>query len=161
MNLWFSEASDIELIITDLEAEVDGVPEPLAGPRILSEAITSKIMRSVDGENRAGIGKDEWRWFFAWIFEKVRRDVQFNDRREFFINLLLTKHRNYGTQSLNRWREVGIASRIDQKLARLDSLSSQKSIGTADETIEDTVFDILGYCVLGMYIANKAARTEP
>lgn len=69
---------------------------------------------------------------------------------ESFAKLLLTKHEAYGDKVLIRWSHTGMFMRIDSKISRLINLTNDPSISKANESIEDTVTDILGYCVLGL-----------
>lgn len=78
-----------------------------------------------------------------------------------FVQLLLDKHKRYGTRSLRDWMNVGVLSRIDQKVARaLNMLESPGDTGgLTGETMLDTVQDIVGYCVIGMHMV-KEMRSE-
>lgn len=108
-----------------------------------------------------GIRGCDWKtWFlefgglaFSWVWHKTKwRD---------FARFLLDKHHKYTAEPLLRWREMGIVMRIDSKLARLDNLLSAgaKSEGS-DESAWDTLLDIVGYCVLGYYLAQVPRQEE-
>lgn len=67
-----------------------------------------------------------------------------------FCDMLLTKHKMYGLTSLTRWGIPGIINRIDGKFARYTSMMKQGVTTSNAESIDDTIHDILGYCILGL-----------
>lgn len=114
----------------------------------------------------------EWLWFFARVAAGAINIMGDHFKLEEFTKMLIGKHQKYGVSSLTRWREIGVASRIDQKLARAqnliitahrnpDTITNQDiqkmifNLGTRDETLYDTIADVLGYCVLGHYLSTN------
>lgn len=77
-----------------------------------------------------------------------------NFKPDDFAVLLNDKHRRYGTESLLRWGHIGVLSRIDQKWARCRNMTNGaiSSADCGDETVLDTLTDIVGYCVVGLLI---------
>lgn len=70
-------------------------------------------------------------------------------------DLLLDKHKRYGSTAITRWGTTGVAIRIDSKLQRVLHMTEDDIDGDAvHESIEDTLVDIIGYCVLGYYVAK-------
>ena len=61
---------------------------------------------------------------------------------ESFAAMLLDKHQRYGDGPMTRWGHAGLIIRIDSKWERYKNLK-------AGGDTEDTLKDILGYCVLG------------
>jgi hypothetical protein len=74
--------------------------------------------------------------------------------------LIVKKHRSYGAQPILRWRHVGLLVKIDQKIARLMSLTKSGKKKVINESIEDTYMDILGYCILGLALVNYERNEE-
>lgn len=73
-----------------------------------------------------------------------------------FYQLLVDKHKLYGAEPLVRWGSIGIMIRIDSKLHRYTNLIlDHYPSNPNDESIQDTLLDILGYCVLGYIMTNK------
>jgi hypothetical protein len=69
-----------------------------------------------------------------------------------FCSLLVRKHRAYGAEPLRAWGPLGIVIRIDSKLRRYKNLTEHPEF-VAEK--EDTLLDILGYCVLGYLLAKE------
>jgi hypothetical protein len=86
-----------------------------------------------------------------------------------FCSFLLTKHERYGATPLTKWGPLGIVIRIDSKLERYLNMRSnppmledqgpniQLAREEHDESMEDTLRDILGYCILGYILMNPKA----
>jgi hypothetical protein len=79
--------------------------------------------------------------------------------RQAFAAMLFEKHRLYGMRSITRWRHIGFWTRIDQKWARvaqlIEVIRQSGSHPTTDESIVDTLWDVVGYCVLGVLLARR------
>ena len=65
-----------------------------------------------------------------------------------FVALLLDKHQKYGPTCIIKWGALGLWIRIDSKLERVKNMVAN-NMTSKDESIIDTIHDILGYCVLG------------
>lgn len=81
--------------------------------------------------------------------------ARFDDEK--FCTLLIDKHKRYGTKSLTAWRHLGILTRIDQKIARATRMVNDPKLCEGDtqgESLNDTMVDIVGYCVLGLYMVE-------
>jgi len=70
--------------------------------------------------------------------------------------MLLTKNRAYGDSALSPMRVFSRADTVEQLKVRLDDKLSRLMRGGAlpDESMEDTVFDLMGYLVL-LRVATK------
>ena len=62
--------------------------------------------------------------------------------------LLIRKQSDYGTQNIARFGRTGLIIRLHDKVARLENLRG--SLDARNESIEDTLLDIIGYSVVGM-----------
>ena len=73
---------------------------------------------------------------------------------------LIKKNRDYGSsfdKSINKFGWIYVAIELDKKKNRLHSLLKNKEEPNY-ESVEDTLLDIAGYCVLSLiYLENKEA----
>lgn len=82
-------------------------------------------------------------------------------KSEPFIALLLSKHKLYGAQPLMDWRHIGILVRLNSKVSRYMNMKEQDVSGEGtDESIFDTLHDMVGYCVLGLRLLNWEEEQE-
>jgi len=63
--------------------------------------------------------------------------------------LLIDKRHDYGKANIEKHGEFGILVRLDDKLARLNHL---RNGSPANEPVEDTWLDIVGYGVLALLL---------
>jgi hypothetical protein len=72
------------------------------------------------------------------------------------VDLLLRKNRDYG----GSWSIQGIAGvlvRLSDKFFRVKHLTDGAEALVAEERVDDTLRDAIGYCLLGLvYLRNKA-----
>lgn len=91
--------------------------------------------------------------------------VYFGEGNFFYIleNILIKKNRDYGSsfdKSVNKFGWVYVAIELDKKKNRLHSLLKNKEKPNY-ESIEDTLLDIAGYCVLSLiYLENKELSND-
>jgi hypothetical protein len=76
------------------------------------------------------------------------------------LSLLMKKHADYGTANLDRFGAYGILVRVSDKVARIENLTHQKTLGNAepevaDETVKDTWRDIAGYAIQAIRLIEK------
>jgi hypothetical protein len=73
------------------------------------------------------------------------------------LELSINKNKDYGSQSLVKYKELGMLIRISDKIDRLDNLIFNKQkINVSDEKIEDTLKDVINYSTyIIMYQRNK------
>ena len=64
-----------------------------------------------------------------------------------FADFLWNKHQKYGAEPLFEVGVLGIAMRLVSKINRVINMQTLAPVYTTDD--EDTLMDILGYCVLG------------
>ena len=78
------------------------------------------------------------------------------------VELLEKKNNDYGnsaTQTYEEYGDVAFFIRISDKINRLKSLTiNNKTQEVKDESIEDTVKDIIGYCLL--YLEWKNSKED-
>lgn len=69
---------------------------------------------------------------------------------------LIKKQLDYGPNAIKRFGLEGIVIRMSDKMERLINLIELKKDPAVDETIEDTLFDLAGYAVIGlMYLEGN------
>lgn len=62
------------------------------------------------------------------------------------LDISINKNKDYGSNSLIKYKEIGMLIRISDKVDRLDNLLfKKKTITVASEKIEDTLKDIINY----------------
>ena len=90
--------------------------------------------------------------------------VIIGSQKMFFTTLretIIKKNRDYGSsfdKSVNKFGWIYVAIELDKKKNRLHSLLKNKEKPNY-ESIEDTLLDIAGYCVLSLiYLENKGAK---
>ena len=69
---------------------------------------------------------------------------------------LKTKNTDYGNsfeRTMNKYGDVALMLRLEDKFNRLESLFSKKEVLVKDESFDDTLKDLAGYCLL--YLAIK------
>jgi len=67
------------------------------------------------------------------------------------IDLLIKKNTDYGSsfdKAMDKFGGISFIVRLFDKFGRLESIFDSKQILVADEGVEDTVNDIIGYCLL-------------
>jgi len=70
---------------------------------------------------------------------------------EHIAELLIGKQSDYGTENIARFGRTGLIIRLHDKVARLENLrDSSLTLNPWNESIEDTLLDIIGYSVVGM-----------
>lgn len=77
--------------------------------------------------------------------------------REFIANTVIKKQHDYGPNNISKFGTYGLIVRLHDKIARLENLLSSTRKGTnlvQDETIFDTLTDIVGYCTVGLLWVN-------
>lgn len=74
--------------------------------------------------------------------------------------LLNTKNDKYGDsfyKSLDKHGNSAFLVRLEDKFCRMENLIKTGDKGTADESLEDTITDMAGYCLL--YLAYRIERS--
>lgn len=93
--------------------------------------------------------------------------LQYDERYKSFINVFLSeimisetvakKQRDYGPNNVAKFGVSGLVVRIHDKIARLDNLLSPKKKGAnavQNETVFDTLLDIVGYSTVALLWVN-------
>lgn len=70
------------------------------------------------------------------------------------IATLCRKQHDYGHGNINRFGIYGVIVRLSDKIERLDNLGS-KQVKPQNESIQDTLTDIVGYCVIALMLMDE------
>jgi hypothetical protein len=159
VSLWMNEPIDVTRMLRILD-QPSGDPAFRHGVTFVET--TTAMLRDliVSGHKKA---KDvEWNRYFIDIGQAMLNTLSKDFDEPKFVEMLLAKHRRYGLKSLTAWREVGVLTRIDQKIARLLNMAERAGQNMAhdvgDETVYDTMVDIVGYCVIGLHMAEQLPK---
>jgi len=87
------------------------------------------------------------------VVTEILTDHRFN--RMNFAKFLLQKHKAYGMEPLVAWRELGILVRLTSKVGRIHTIKGDEAIDLGDESMQDTLKDSLGYCILGFLLCIR------
>ena len=76
-------------------------------------------------------------------------------------NISKLKNKNYGTNSLKKFGNKGLFIRISDKIDRLYNLLwLNKKNNLSDELIEDTLKDIVNYCIYIVMLKNNKLEVK-
>lgn len=106
------------------------------------------------------MGDADWQVELAYIQEEFKKPMTREDLRllhenmcENARNLMKAKNVDYATETdifrnFRMFGELGILVRMSDKLARLRSIMENGRIEVSDESIKDTLLDIINYSVI-------------
>jgi hypothetical protein len=72
-------------------------------------------------------------------------------------NLLLSKHEKYGPKNISGapgGPENGLRVRMWDKMARLNNLIENPDVDPGDESLNDTLIDLLNYCAIFIMVRD-------
>lgn len=69
------------------------------------------------------------------------------------IDTVIRKQRDYGKDNILRFGQAGLEVRVHDKLARLEHLEATGAT-PENESVADSVLDLVGYSVLGLLVAR-------
>lgn len=100
-------------------------------------------------------GLEGWRLFGASMLVNAAWQLWMStdDVSAVVQDLLVRKQHDYGSQNILNFGGAGIVVRICDKAARLENLRQRdEDPQVEDESVKDTLFDLVGYAVLGMML---------
>jgi len=73
------------------------------------------------------------------------------------FNLGVSKNNDYGSENILKFGIIGIIVRLGDKIARYKNLTTNKNTQqkVKDETIKDTLMDIVNYATYGEMLSNN------
>ena len=63
------------------------------------------------------------------------------------------KQLDYGVENISKFGKLGVLVRLNDKIERLNSLWREGAV-PEHESVEDTLYDIIGYGVIGLLLQN-------
>ena len=84
--------------------------------------------------------------------------MQFNEILDPIADLLEQKNQNYGdsfTLLRSEFGKISTAIRLQDKVNRIKSIAKNENTELGDESYEDTLKDIIGYCTLELKYMNE------
>lgn len=76
-------------------------------------------------------------------------------------DVLLNKALAYGKKPIIKFRLASILPRMDAKKERIISLGQRREVFTDNESIEDSVLDLVGYSIILMMLLNDEYEKAP
>ncbi len=76
------------------------------------------------------------------------------------VDLLIVKNTDYGSsffKNMDKWGMTSFLIRIDDKLGRLETIDKRQKIEVKSESVQDTIDDIIGYCLLLKHYLMKGS----
>jgi hypothetical protein len=89
----------------------------------------------------------------------ILRYQEISPTKEEIVSTLIRKQRDYGPENISRFGDIGLLIRMHDKIARLENIMAKTnndfnraiSINSVqDETIVDTLIDIIGYSAIAI-----------
>lgn len=77
-----------------------------------------------------------------------------NEYKQFVVETLIRKQKDYGPENISRFGLNGIVIRTHDKVARLENLRAKNSDGQ-NESFDDTLLDIIGYSAVAIMWINN------
>lgn len=100
---------------------------------------------------------DDMRELFCFIGYEAYLDSGANPGE--LLRLLASKQRDYGHGNILKFGRLGIVVRLSDKLERLKNLTA-KGVSPANESIADTLHDIVGYSVIALMLLDGTFKLE-
>ena len=88
---------------------------------------------------------------------------QFKQILEPIAELLQQKNKNYGNsydKIRNSHGKLSLVIRLEDKLNRLETIAKDENTDLGDESYEDTLKDIIGYCTLELKYLKEYKESE-
>ena len=156
--LWLREPQDVENALVHIRNHKIVANDP---PSVSLMVELSRWARQVIRSGKKLQWANLWLEMGATAYHLLSHEYQYGWDEDKFKIMLCEKHKLYGLEALTSWGELGMAIRVDSKCDRLNNMVT---FGHSDdnESIMDTIQDILGYAVLGIYMyeANRRLAEE-
>jgi hypothetical protein len=161
-KLWLRGEADVMSVFERLQTTHKNLPT--SDKEFPLEQLQSRVARARELLKSVGIGtgistRSEWTKFYLMVGGYalellLHREFTFDFPR--FAEFLMEKHRFYGAEPLENWREIGVVVRLDSKVARITSiLKHGQDPKKTDESLKDSIADIIGYCVIGWHMIHR------
>lgn len=88
------------------------------------------------------------------LYLSEKENVDYNKIIDDAYEIGIKKNHDYGSKNITRFGSKGIYVRIVDKLERFKNLSNGKNANVVDEKVEDTLKDIINYCLYDVMLQN-------
>jgi hypothetical protein len=97
-----------------------------------------------------------------WAYNTLlaRSDSTAGDLTQQILDLLCVKQKNYGHGNINRFGLLGVVVRSSDKVERYLNLTANQLDGSADETVTDTLIDLVGYSVIARMLHHDTFKLQ-
>lgn len=127
----------------------DGRPKTLAELRNAYDGFFSPAQQPLEGERAAAA----WSEFGARCGASAVTLAGQALLWQVVIDTVIRKQRDYGKENILRFGQTGLEVRVHDKLARLEHLATTGA-RPENESVFDSVLDLVGYSVLGILVAR-------
>lgn len=119
-------------------------------------------IKSLAEETRKEIVSQRWMTLGAFALELSRQlDPTENGLIPIDIyDTLVKKQSDYGHENISRFGVDGLLLRTHDKIARLENLLANPDTDPENESISDTLLDIIGYSAIGLMWENNTFLLE-
>lgn len=129
-----------------------------------SPANIDELNRLIDKARRAIMDYREEPIPLLWteIASHALQELRMNNKWDIttMSNLLVSKQRDYGHGNIMKFGLTGILIRLNDKIERLGNLRRKNVIEPKNESIDDTLKDIIGYCVVALMYTDRTFELE-
>lgn len=143
---WNAAAMEQLVFLAGYEDEGDDVPYPLdVCADDISHNVQNAIWQMQDGKENRAVGSLSHAAIAAVRYLKTVDKWSLLDMH----TLLCSKQNDYGCRNILAFGVTGVVVRSSDKAARLANLVGGAALAPRNESLLDTLFDIVGYAVIG------------
>ena len=131
-----------------------------------SEAVetdNAKLTRLCESAKRCLFDSDDLPVSLLWTEIGVEAIQELRLRNSWdsgeMCNLLISKQHDYGHRNITAFGLKGVLVRLSDKIERLNNLKNKKS-KAKNESLLDTLRDIVGYCVIALMLNDETFNLE-
>jgi len=130
---------------------------------IIDHYINSRFYLDVDGTNKFAEHKHLWTLLSSSALDIAKQfDITYLLTSSEILNTVINKQKDYGHKNIARFGMTGLVIRVHDKVARIENLMSKEKYhnSVADETLLDTLKDIVGYSIIAFMWLNNTFMYE-
>jgi len=125
--------------------------------------INSRFYLDVDGTNKFAEHKYLWTLLSSGALDIAKQfDITYLLSKSEILNTVINKQKDYGHKNIARFGITGLVIRVHDKIARIENLMAKDKYhnSVADETLLDTLMDIVGYSIIAFMWLNNTFMYE-
>jgi hypothetical protein len=127
------------------------------------ETNNAKLMRLCESAKKCLFDSDDLPVSLLWTEIGIEAIQELRLRNSWdsgeMCNLLISKQHDYGHRNITAFGLRGVLVRLSDKIERLNNLKSKKS-KAKNESMLDTLRDIVGYCVIALMLNDETFDLE-